>query len=87
MEIDWGAPLDFTAPVDRGENLSWNIEKTAPLMAPLPAGSYAGNLVLCDSLGELRRVPLVTARGIEQGGFFKRLFDSIRLFFQNKEKY
>ena len=78
----WGEPLDFTALAERGENLSWRFELTDPLIAPLPAGSKAGNLVLYDSLGELRRVPLLTARGVEQGGFLKRLLDSIRLFFR-----
>jgi len=82
VEIVWGAPLEFTASVERGETLRWNIEAPAPLIAPLPAGSPAGNLVLYDSFGELRRVPLVTAHDIERGGFFKRLFDAIRLFFR-----
>jgi len=36
--------------------------------------------VLYDNLGELRRVALVTAQNAERGGFFKRLFDTIRLF-------
>ena len=81
--IDWGAPLDFTAPIERGENLSWNIEPEGPLIAPLPFGSHAGTLVLYDSLGELRRIPLVTRQGVEKGGFFKRLIDSIRLFFNS----
>ena len=82
VEIVWGAPLGFTASTERGENLSWDIETTDPLIAPLPAESPAGSLVLYDSFGELRRVPLITAREAERGGFFKRLFDSIRLFFR-----
>ena len=84
VNIVWGAPLDFTAPAERGENISWIIESVDPLIAPLPAGSLAGSLVIFDNLGELRRVPLLTAVDIEKGGFFKRLFDSIRLFFRSK---
>jgi D-alanyl-D-alanine carboxypeptidase len=41
-----------------------------------------GALVFSDSLGELRRVPVVTTENVEQGGFFKRLIDSVRLFFR-----
>jgi len=75
------APLEFTAPTGRAENISWRLDTGAPLVAPLPAGSPAGNLVLYDIFGELRRVPLVTIGEVERGGFFKRLFDSIRLLF------
>ena len=84
VELVYAAPLEFTALAERGENLGWVIEREDPLIAPLPAGSHAGNLVLSDGFGELRRIPLVTAREAEKGGFFKRLFDSIRLFFRRK---
>jgi len=81
VPLGLGAPLDFTAPAERGETMTWHIEAAAPLIAPLPAGSPAGDLVLFDSFGELRRIPLLTASNVERGGFFRRLFDSIRLFF------
>jgi len=77
-------PLDFTSPAERGENLNWIIELVDPLIAPIPAGSPVGELVLYDSLGELRRFPLISGREIESGGFFKRLFDSIRLFWRRR---
>jgi D-alanyl-D-alanine carboxypeptidase (penicillin-binding protein 5/6) len=75
------SPLDFTADIERGENMFWRTELDPRLVAPLAAGSHAGNLVLSDSFGELRRFPLVTAAPVEQGGFFRRLIDSIRLWF------
>jgi D-alanyl-D-alanine carboxypeptidase (penicillin-binding protein 5/6) len=74
-------PLPFTALAKRGEHLSWHIEYEGPLIAPLAAESKAGNLVLYDNYGELRRISLVTSHNAERGGFFKRLLDSIRLFF------
>jgi D-alanyl-D-alanine carboxypeptidase (penicillin-binding protein 5/6) len=77
-----GEPLEFTALTERGENLSWMIEREEPLLAPLPAKSAVGSLVLYDTLGELRRIPLITTEEVERGGFFKRLFDSIRLLFR-----
>ena len=82
VDIIINEPLDFTTFAERGEHLSWRISHDSPLLAPLPAGSPAGTLVLYDNLGELRHIPLVTAREAERGGFLKRLFDSIRLFFQ-----
>lgn len=76
-----GAQLDFTALYERGRDLSWVIEHNGPLIAPLPAFSPVGNIVFYDTLGELRRIPLLTAWEVERGGFFQRLFDAIRLFF------
>jgi D-alanyl-D-alanine carboxypeptidase len=43
-----------------------------------------GNYILYDSLGELRRIPLLTAGEMERGGFFKRLIDSIRFYFRRR---
>lgn len=85
VDIGWDEPLVFTAPAERGENLNWSIETPGLFIAPLPAGSPVGSLVLYDSLGELRRIPLVTAREAESGGFFKRLIDSVRLFFRREK--
>jgi D-alanyl-D-alanine carboxypeptidase (penicillin-binding protein 5/6) len=79
-----GEPLDFTALIERGEYLDGAIEQEETLIAPLPAGSPVGNIVLYDTLGELRRIPLLTTDDVERGGFFKRLFDSIRLFFRRR---
>jgi D-alanyl-D-alanine carboxypeptidase (penicillin-binding protein 5/6) len=76
--------LDFTALTERGENLDWAIEQEETLVAPIPAGSQVGSIVLYDTLGELRRIPLLAAEEVEKGGFFKRLFDSIRLFFRRR---
>ena len=81
-ELALSMPLDFTASVERGEGLRWMIEHYEPLLAPLPAGTHAGNLVLSDNFGELRRIPLLTIAETEEGGFFKRIFDTIRLFFR-----
>jgi len=73
-------PLVFTAMAERGNQLSWEIKLEEPIIAPLYAGQKVGSLVLNDSYGELRRVTLVASQNAESGGFFKRLFDSIRLF-------
>ena len=81
VNIVWGAPLYFTALKERGDDLNWHIEKEDHLIAPLPALSQVGSLVINDRYGELRRIPILTAQEVERGGFFKRLFDTISLFF------
>ncbi|MFP3041592.1 D-alanyl-D-alanine carboxypeptidase [Treponema primitia] len=84
----WEAPIPaesipFTTFIDRGENLSWEVRFEDPLIAPLPKGSALGSLILSDDKGELRRIPLVSPREIEQGNIFKRGWDSVRLFFRS----
>jgi D-alanyl-D-alanine carboxypeptidase (penicillin-binding protein 5/6) len=73
---------DFTGPKDRARQLYLATEIADPLIAPLAAGERVGTLVLSDDLGELRRIPLLAAEHYEAGGFFRRLWDSIRLFFR-----
>jgi D-alanyl-D-alanine carboxypeptidase (penicillin-binding protein 5/6) len=75
--------LECTALIDQGEELRWETELRQPVVAPVAAGDSLGQLVLYDRSGELRRIPLVAASDLEPGGFFKRLLDAIRLFFQN----
>jgi D-alanyl-D-alanine carboxypeptidase (penicillin-binding protein 5/6) len=45
-----------------------------------------GDIILSDDQGELRRIPLLTAREYGEGNFFKRIWDSIRLFFRRPGK-
>jgi D-alanyl-D-alanine carboxypeptidase (penicillin-binding protein 5/6) len=77
-----GEPLPYTTFTGRGENLSWEIALDDPIIAPLPAGSAVGTLILSDDAGELRRIPLITPADMEQGNIFKRSWDALRLFFR-----
>ncbi|MDR3148095.1 MAG: D-alanyl-D-alanine carboxypeptidase, partial [Treponema sp.] len=74
---------DFTGPRDRGRQLYLSTLITDPLIAPLAAGQSVGTLILSDDSGELRRIPLLAAEDYEEGGFFRRVWDSIRLFFRD----
>ena len=73
---------DFTGPRDRGRQLYLSTELVDPLIAPLAAAEQVGTLILSDDQGELRRIPLLTTKNYEEGGFFRRLWDSVRLFFR-----
>jgi len=73
--------LDFTAPVNRANNLQFATIIDKKLTAPLPTGSFAGYLVISDDYGELNRVLLVTAKEAKKGNIFKRLWHSILLLF------
>jgi D-alanyl-D-alanine carboxypeptidase (penicillin-binding protein 5/6) len=77
--------LEFTAFIERGQDLRWEASYRDPIVAPLPAGAAVGELTLFDSIGELKRLPIVTTGEVEEAGFSKRLWDSIRLFFRKKD--
>jgi D-alanyl-D-alanine carboxypeptidase (penicillin-binding protein 5/6) len=81
-ELIPGESLVFTTLTGRGEQLFWETRLEEPIIAPLPAGSEVGALILSDDQGELRRFPLVTKVDIEQGNFVKRVWHSLRLFVQ-----
>jgi D-alanyl-D-alanine carboxypeptidase (penicillin-binding protein 5/6) len=73
---------DFVSPADRSAVLLYETVIEGPLVAPLSAEALVGYLVISDGQGELNRVPLLTARAYEKGGFFKRLWHSIKLLFK-----
>jgi D-alanyl-D-alanine carboxypeptidase (penicillin-binding protein 5/6) len=82
LELIPGEALECTALTGQGEGLRWEIEGQDPVIAPVAAGDPLGELVLYDKAGELRRIPLLAAADVDRGGFFKRLWDTIRLFFR-----
>ncbi|MDR1956611.1 MAG: D-alanyl-D-alanine carboxypeptidase [Treponema sp.] len=83
VEITPAEALEFTTLRTRGEALHWEIALTPTILAPLPQGVFVGSLVLSDAQGELRRIPLLSAHEVARGSFFKRFWDSIRLFFRS----
>jgi D-alanyl-D-alanine carboxypeptidase (penicillin-binding protein 5/6) len=76
------ADLTVTIPLGRGADPNWEIELFTPLIAPIAAGTEAGKLRLYDGDGLLREIPLVITKDMEQAGFWRRLWDSIVLFFR-----
>ncbi|MDR1216256.1 MAG: D-alanyl-D-alanine carboxypeptidase [Treponema sp.] len=81
-EMTLGEAAEWTAPADRGQGLRFEIQLNEPIVAPCYAGDTVGNLVFFDDIGELRTIKLVFTEDVESAGFFKRLWDSICLFFK-----
>ncbi|MCL2271715.1 MAG: D-alanyl-D-alanine carboxypeptidase [Treponema sp.] len=82
IELFLEGEIEFTSPIDRGNNLNYEIIIPQVLIAPLPEKHEAGFLIISDEYGELKQMPLLTARSYERGNFFKRLWHSIVLFFR-----
>jgi D-alanyl-D-alanine carboxypeptidase (penicillin-binding protein 5/6) len=85
---DWvpvipGEPLEFTVYAERGNVLNREIVPADPVVAPLPADSIVGTLILSDDMGELRRIPLVSAEAVPAGTWWKRFRDGLALSFRS----
>lgn len=81
--ISLGVANDVTLTVPRGsvKNLSASMDIQKVIEAPLKAGDAFGTLQISNGEAVIREVPLVAGQTVEAGGFFKRLWDSLTLFF------
>ncbi|MDR0513386.1 MAG: D-alanyl-D-alanine carboxypeptidase [Treponema sp.] len=75
--VEFGAPLEFTAPLPRGKDINWKFSVQSPLIAPLYAGSKVGNLIVSDTFGELKRIPLLVTEDVQRGTLLKQIFDMV----------
>jgi len=48
-------------------------------VAPIKKGAKLGDLIYAADGAEIARIPLLATDEVEQGGFFKRIWDSVRL--------
>ncbi|MDF3931438.1 D-alanyl-D-alanine carboxypeptidase family protein [Pseudomonas citronellolis] len=82
-EVKAGLSEDLTMTVPRGQlkQLQANMVLQPQLMAPIQQGQVIGKVEV--KLGDkvVRTSDLVALNGVEEGGIFRRLWDSIRLFF------
>jgi D-alanyl-D-alanine carboxypeptidase (penicillin-binding protein 5/6) len=72
----------ITIPADRGNGIRCEVS-VYDIIAPLPRGTAAGLLTFHDVHGELAKMELITEEEAEAGNIFKRLWDSMMLFFRN----
>jgi D-alanyl-D-alanine carboxypeptidase (penicillin-binding protein 5/6) len=80
-ELEMAGDTVITVSKRRAEILSWEPDINAGLQAPLPKGAPAGTITLRDETGILLRMPLILKNTAPKGGFWRRLFDSVGLFF------
>ncbi len=73
----------MTIPRGKSEALDAQLVVDEVLTAPIAADEEYGELVVSLEGAEKVRVPLVALEAVEEGGIFKRLWDSIILFFLN----
>lgn len=90
----WGGESDYVAlgvdddvvltlPRGQRQNLKADFVLDRTLEAPIERGERVGNLILSIDGEDLATYPLVALESVEQGSFFKRMFDTIRQSFSS----
>lgn len=71
--------------VPRGREGEIRVAPEVPryVVAPVRKGQSLGEVRIELAGGEVGRIPLEAGRDVPAGGFFRRLLDSVRLFFRN----
>ncbi|WP_447745424.1 D-alanyl-D-alanine carboxypeptidase family protein [Pseudomonas nicosulfuronedens] len=82
-EVKAGLAEDLTMTVPRGQlkQLQANMVVEPNLMAPIQQGQVIGKVEVKLNDKVVRTADLVALNTVEEGGFFRRFWDSIRLFF------
>ena len=81
--VSLGVSSDVVLTVPRGSvsGLSATMDIQKVIEAPLAEGAELGSLKITNGDQLVREIPLVSSQAIEAGGFFKRFWDSLSLFF------
>lgn len=84
VAIGVSEPLFVTVPRDGNENnLQTLVSVNNMIEAPITQGQALGTVQIISGEQVLAERPLVALTAVERGGFFRQLWDSIRLFFAN----
>lgn len=75
-----GADVLLTLPRGQGAKLSREISIPGPLIAPIAAGQQLGTMKVSLDGKPVGEFPLVAQTAVEEGGIFRRIWDTIRLW-------
>lgn len=77
-------PLLVTVPRGRFESLKSSMEVPQNLIAPIAKGQRVGSIKLSLDGKQIAETPLVAIDAVDQGGFFRRLWDSLVLWWKSR---
>lgn len=82
-EVDLGILLETPITIPRGQrkNLKATFELDKQLTAPIAKGTVVGKLFLQLDGEDVAQYPLVTLQEVNEGSFFSKIIDYIKLFF------
>lgn len=80
LKIGREAATVVTVPSGSAGKLTTRVVRQDPLVAPIAQGQQLGTLQVLLGEETVAEVPVYALESVEQGGFFSRLWDSIRLW-------
>lgn len=79
VELVPAQPVQLTVRRGTESSLTVTLHQESSVIAPVAEGQKLGELIFAADGQEVARIDLVAANEVKQGGFFKRLWDTIRL--------
>ncbi|KAF1687858.1 D-alanyl-D-alanine carboxypeptidase family protein [Pseudoxanthomonas taiwanensis] len=83
VQLGVGEPLLVTVPRGRYGDLKPAMEVPKSLVAPISAGQRIGTVKVSLDGKALAEAPLVATAAVEEGGFFKRLWDAFWMWWES----
>ena len=72
-----------TMPRQQADSVAATLDMNTEIEAPITPGDVLGKVIVAADGNVLLERAVVALEPVEEGGFFKRLFDTIKLFFMN----
>jgi len=83
VKIGFVEDVLVTIPRRQADAIPATLEISPTIKAPISAGDILGKIVVTGDDGIILERDVVALEDVAEGGFFKRLIDSIKLFFMN----
>ena len=83
VKIGFVEDVLVTIPRRQADAIPATLEISPTIQAPISAGDILGKIVVTGDDGIILERDVVALENVAEGGFFKRLLDSIKLFFMN----
>jgi len=82
VPVGVASDLGITVPRGQTEGISTRLEVQSQIVAPVARGQVVGKVVVDQNGQTVREAPLVALQDVPLGGWFRRLLDTILLWFQ-----
>ncbi|MEO9654984.1 D-alanyl-D-alanine carboxypeptidase family protein [Marinomonas sp.] len=83
VQVGFVEDVLVTMPRQQADSVAATLDMNTEIEAPIAVGDVLGKVVVAADGNVLLERTVVALEPVEEGGFFKRLFDTIKLFFMN----
>ncbi|MBJ7550158.1 D-alanyl-D-alanine carboxypeptidase family protein [Marinomonas ostreistagni] len=83
VKVGFADDVLVTMPRQNADSIPASLELVPEIEAPIAAGDVLGKIIVGTADNVLLEREVVALEPVAEGGFFKRLFDKVKLFFMN----